>query len=66
MGKDQIEAFFATLRAANPMPVTELAYTTVFELLTAVMLSAQATDVSVNKAPRQLFPVKHSLGLLFD
>ena len=57
MGKDQIERFFATLRAANPQPVTELEYTTVFELLTAVLLSAQATDVSVNKATRALFPV---------
>ena len=44
----QIDTFFATLKAANPMPVTELAYTSVFELLTAVLLSAQATDVSVN------------------
>ena len=69
MLKDQIEPFFATLRAANPMPVTELAYTSVFELLTAVLLSAQATDVSVNKATRKLFPVANtpqkiiSLGL---
>ena len=60
METDQIEAFFATLRAANPRPVTELAYTSVFELLTAVLLSAQATDVSVNKATRQLFPVANT------
>jgi endonuclease-3 len=60
MGKDQVESFFATLRAVNPMPVTELAYTSVFELLTAVLLSAQATDVSVNKATRQLFPVANT------
>jgi endonuclease III len=60
MGKDQIEPFFASLRAANPMPVTELAYTSVFELLTAVLLSAQATDVSVNKATRQLFPAANT------
>ena len=53
----QIESFFATLQAANPMPVTELEYTSVFELLAAVLLSAQATDVSVNKATRKLFPV---------
>ncbi|MGV0961402.1 MAG: endonuclease III [Limnohabitans sp.] len=53
----QIESFFATLQAANPMPVTELAYTSVFELLAAVLLSAQATDVGVNKATRKLFPV---------
>jgi endonuclease III len=53
----QIESFFATLQAANPMPNTELEYTSVFELLAAVLLSAQATDVGVNKATRKLFPV---------
>ena len=52
-----ISEFFSTLRAANPQPVTELEYTSVFELLTAVLLSAQATDVSVNKATRGLFAV---------
>ena len=52
-----IAPFFATLKAANPMPVTELEYTSVFELLAAVLLSAQATDVSVNKATRRLFQV---------
>ncbi len=51
-----IEPFFATLKAANPLPVTELEYTSVFELLAAVLLSAQATDVGVNKATRRLFP----------
>ena len=50
-----IEAFFATLAAANPQPQTELEYTSVFELLAAVLLSAQATDVSVNRATRRLF-----------
>ncbi|MBL8336385.1 MAG: endonuclease III [Rhodoferax sp.] len=55
-----IEPFFATLRAANPMPTTELEYTSVFELLVAVLLSAQATDVGVNKATRRLFPVAHT------
>jgi endonuclease-3 len=50
-----IHAFFATLQAANPQPQTELEYTSVFELLAAVLLSAQATDVSVNKATRRLF-----------
>jgi endonuclease III len=50
-----IESLFATLRAANPEPVTELAYSSVFELLAAVLLSAQATDISVNKATRTLF-----------
>jgi len=51
----EIDAFFATLRAANPEPQTELAYSSVFELLAAVLLSAQATDVGVNKATRTLF-----------
>jgi endonuclease-3 len=60
MNKDQIEHFFATLKAANPMPVTELEYSSVFELLAAVLLSAQATDVSVNKATRKLFPVANT------
>lgn len=55
-----IEPFFATLRAANPLPTTELEFTTVFELLTAVLLSAQATDVGVNKATRKLFPVANT------
>ena len=55
-----IEAFFSTLQAANPHPVTELEYTSVFELLTAVLLSAQATDVGVNKATRKLFPVANT------
>jgi endonuclease-3 len=55
-----IEAFFATLQAANPRPASELAYTTVFELLAAVLLSAQATDVSVNKATRRLFLVANT------
>ena len=48
----QIHTFFATLQRANPHPVTELEYTSVFELLAAVLLSAQATDVGVNKATR--------------
>jgi len=52
-----VETFFATLREANPHPVSELHYCSVFELLAAVLLSAQATDVSVNKATRRLFAV---------
>jgi endonuclease-3 len=55
-----IESFFKTLQQANPMPATELVYTSVFELLTAVLLSAQATDVSVNKATRGLFKVANT------
>ena len=61
-----IAPFFATLKAANPLPVTELEYTSVFELLTAVLLSAQATDVSVNKATRRLFPVANSPQAMLD
>jgi endonuclease III len=57
MKPQDVEPFFATLRAANPVPVTELEYTSVFELLAAVLLSAQATDVGVNKATRRLFAV---------
>lgn len=56
----QISTFFATLRQANPLPVSELEYTSVFELLAAVLLSAQATDVGVNKATRKLFPVANT------
>jgi endonuclease-3 len=55
-----IEPFFATLKAANPEPNTELEYTNVFELLAAVLLSAQATDVGVNKATRRLFVVANT------
>ena len=60
MKRESIEPFFATLKAANPLPVTELEFTTVFELLAAVLLSAQATDVGVNKATRRLFPVANT------
>ena len=62
----QIDTFFATLQAANPQPVTELEYTSVFELLTAVLLSAQATDVGVNKATRRLFVVAHTPQQIID
>ena len=61
-----IELFFATLKAANPQPNTELEYTTVFELLAAVLLSAQATDVGVNKATRRLFPVAGTPQAILD
>jgi len=55
MNSVDIETFFATLQRANPSPASELHYASVFELLTAVLLSAQATDVGVNKATRTLF-----------
>ena len=66
MKKDTIVAFFATLQAANPAPKTELEYTTPFELLAAVLLSAQATDVGVNKATRRLYPVANTPQAILD
>jgi endonuclease-3 len=56
MNSDKRYQIFSRLRAHNPAPTTELNYTTPFELLIAVVLSAQATDVSVNKATAKLFP----------
>lgn len=64
MNKTQIDRFFAVLQAANPHPVTELEYRSVFELLCAVVLSAQATDVSVNKATKKLFAVANTPATL--
>jgi endonuclease-3 len=66
MQAPQIETFFATLQAANPAPATELEYTSVFELLCAVLLSAQATDVGVNKATRKLFPAAGTPQAILD
>lgn len=60
MNKDKRHQIFSRLREANPNPETELEYTTPFELLVAVTLSAQATDVGVNKATRKLFPVANT------
>ncbi len=57
MNREKRQAIFSTLREANPHPTTELEYQTPFQLLIAVLLSAQATDVGVNKATRRLFPV---------
>ena len=57
---DEIVELFTRLRAANPHPATELEYSTPFELLVAVVLSAQATDVGVNKATRRLYPVANT------
>jgi endonuclease-3 len=54
--KADIAQFYARLAAANPAPATELAYASPFQLLIAVILSAQATDVGVNKATARLFP----------
>lgn len=69
MNPQKRQQIFARLQAENPHPTTELAYSTPFELLIAVILSAQATDVGVNKATARLYPVANtpaaiqSLGL---
>jgi len=60
LAPDEIEELFARLAELNPKPTTELDYKTPFELLVAVILSAQATDVGVNKATRRLFPVANT------
>ena len=60
MNKQKRYEIFARLRAANPEPTTELQYGSTFELLIAVILSAQATDVSVNKATAELYKVANT------
>ncbi len=65
MNPEKRREIFARLKAANPHPTTELEYTTPFELLIAVILSAQATDVSVNKATRQLYPVANTPAAIY-
>jgi len=60
MNLEQRNAFFAQLKANNPNPETELEYSSPFELLVAVLLSAQATDISVNKGTRQLFKIANT------
>ncbi len=62
---DRVE-FFRRLRELDPAPATELNYTTPFELLIAVMLSAQATDISVNKATRRLYPRANTAQAMLD
>jgi endonuclease-3 len=57
---------FTRFRAANPHPTTELEYSTPFELLIAVLLSAQSTDVGVNKATRRLYPVANTPQAILD
>ena len=66
MKPDQIHTFFSRLRDANPHPQTELHYASVFELLAAVLLSAQATDVGVNKATARLFVVANTPQKIID
>ena len=60
MNKAKRQEIFARLQRENPQPTTELVYSTPFELLIAVILSAQATDVSVNKATENLFAVANT------
>ena len=60
MPKADVIEMFTRLRELNPHPKTELEYSSPFELLVAVTLSAQATDVGVNKATRKLFPVANT------
>jgi endonuclease-3 len=60
MNKNKRRAIFERLQAANPTPATELEYSTPFELLVAVILSAQATDKGVNRATAKLFPVANT------
>ncbi len=60
MNKEKRYEIFSRLREQNPNPKTELAYSSTFELLIAVILSAQATDVSVNKATAKLYPVANT------
>jgi len=60
MNQHKRRAIFERLKSANPKPATELNYSTPFELLIAVVLSAQATDKSVNKATQKLFPVANT------
>lgn len=66
MNKQTRQEMFERLRAANPEPTTELNYNTPFELLIAVLLSAQATDVGVNKATAKLFPIANTPQALLD
>ena len=66
MTKKQIQVFFERLREQRPDPRTELNYSSPFELLIAVMLSAQATDVSVNKATDKLSPVANTAQAILN
>jgi len=66
MNSEKRREIFSRLRQANPSPTTELEYSTPFELLIAVLLSAQATDVSVNKATRLLYPVANTPAKIYQ
>ena len=66
MNKQKRRAIFERFRAKNPHPTTELQYSSPFELLIAVILSAQATDISVNKATDRLYPVANTPQAILD
>jgi endonuclease-3 len=66
MNKQKRIEILSRLRAANPTPTTELEYSSPFELLIAVLLSAQATDVGVNKATKHLFPAARTPQAMLD
>ncbi|QNK01944.1 endonuclease III [Dyella telluris] len=66
MKKADVVELFTRLRELDPHPTTELNYTTPYELLVAVALSAQATDVGVNKATKKLFPVANTPQAMLD
>lgn len=65
MNAEKRRQIFTRLRETNPKPTTELEYSTPFELLIAVLLSAQATDVGVNKATRKLYPVANTPAKIY-
>ena len=66
MKRTDVIELFSRLRELNPHPTTELVYTSPFELLVAVVLSAQATDVGVNKATKKLYPVANTPQAILD
>ena len=66
MNKKKRQEIFERLRANNPNPTTELEYTSTFELLISVLLSAQATDISVNAATKKLYPVANTPQAILD
>ncbi|MGD9265390.1 MAG: endonuclease III, partial [Lysobacterales bacterium] len=66
MKKQDRAEFFRRLKELNPQPTTELEYTSTFELLVAVILSAQATDVSVNLATKRLYKVANTPQAILD
>lgn len=66
MNREKRTEIFRRLQAANPKPTTELEYSSPFELLIAVILSAQATDKGVNKATAKLFPIANTPQAIFD